>query len=117
MSILKESNSLKDYQVDIMGTKMVIDLEELMESIKLENEFLNKVEEKEKEEVEDKNIPYDYAINAAKYELIRLFLDVLLSSNEEIDEKMGYRSLDNLSFPFKLSFNTLVEYKIIKEVN
>jgi len=115
MSILKESNSLKDYQVDIMGTKMVIDLEELMESIKLENELLNKVEEKE--EVEDKNIPYDYAINAAKYELIRLFLDVLLSSNEEIDEKMGYRSLDNLSFPFKLSFNTLVEYKIIKEVN
>lgn len=115
MSILKESNSLKDYQVDIMGTKMVIDLEELMESIKLENELLNKVEEKE--EVGDKDIPYDYAINAAKYELIRLFLDVLLSSNEEIDEKMGYRSLDNLSFPFKLSFNTLVEYKIIKEVN
>ena len=47
----------------------------------------------------------------------RLFLDVILSTNEEIDEKMGYKSLDNLSFPFKLSFNTLIEYKIIKEVN
>lgn len=107
MSILKESNSLKDYQVDIMGTRMVVDLEELMSCIKLE---------KEKKEGEDE-LSQDFAINAAKYEMLRLFLDVLLSTDEEIDEKMGYKSLDNLSFPFKLSFNTLVEYKIIKEVN
>ena len=107
MSILKELNSLKDYQVDIMGTKMVVDLEELMSCIKLE---------KEKKEGEDE-LSQDFAINAAKYEMLRLFLDVLLSTDEEIDEKMGYKSLDNLSFPFKLSFNTLVEYKIIKEVN
>ena len=107
MSILKETNSLKDYQVDIMGTRMVVDLEELMSCIKLE---------KEKKEGEDE-LSQDFAINAAKYEMFRLFLDVLLSTDEEIDEKMGYKSLDNLSFPFKLSFNTLVEYKIIKEVN
>ena len=107
MSILKESNSLKDYQVDIMGTRMVVDLEELMSCIKLE---------KEKKEGENE-LSQDFAINAAKYEMLRLFLDVLLSTDEEIDEKMGYKSLDNLSFPFKLSFNTLVEYKIIKEVN
>tara|TARA_Y100000389_G_scaffold164536_1_gene168300 strand:+ start:1034 stop:1357 length:324 start_codon:yes stop_codon:yes gene_type:complete len=107
MSILKETNSLKDYQVDIMGTRMVVDLEELMSCIKLE---------KEKKEGEDE-LSQDFAINAAKYEMLRLFLDVLLSTDEEIDEKMGYKSLDNLSFPFKLSFNTLVEYKIIKEVN
>ncbi len=107
MSILKETNSLKDYQVDIMGTRMVVDLEELMSCIKLE---------KEKKKGEDE-LNQDFAINAAKYEMLRLFLDVLLSTDEEIDEKMGYKSLDNLSFPFKLSFNTLVEYKIIKEVN
>ncbi len=90
-----------------MGTRMVVDLEELMSCIKLE---------KEKKEGEDE-LSQDFAINAAKYEMLRLFLDVLLSTDEEIDEKMGYKSLDNLSFPFKLSFNTLVEYKIIKEVN
>jgi len=90
-----------------MGTRMVVDLEELMGCIKLE---------KEKKEGED-GLNQDFAINAAKYEMLRLFLDVLLSTDEEIDEKMGYKSLDNLSFPFKLSFNTLVEYKIIKEVN
>ena len=90
-----------------MGTRMVVDLEELMSCIKLE---------KEKKKGEDE-LNQDFAINAAKYEMLRLFLDVLLSTDEEIDEKMGYKSLDNLSFPFKLSFNTLVEYKIIKEVN
>lgn len=108
MSILREMSSLKDFQVDIMGTKMVVDLDELMNCITLEKE--SKI--KEDEEVTD-----NLAINAAKYEMLRLFLDVILSTNEEIDEKMGYKSLDNLSFPFKLSFNTLIEYKIIKEVN
>ena len=49
--------------------------------------------------------------------MVKLLIDVLLSTNEEINEKMGYKSLDNLSFPFKLSFNTLIQYKIIKEVN
>lgn len=112
MSILKDTNSLKEFQVDIMGTKMVVDLDELMDIVKLDSEELTT-----NNEGVDKAPQYDYAINAAKYEMIRLFLDVLLSTNEEIDEKMGYRSLDNLSFPFKLSFNTLIEYKIIKEVN
>jgi len=101
-------SSLKDFQVEIMGTKMVVDLNELMNCITLEKESKNK----EGEEVTD-----NLAINAAKYEMLRLFLDVILSTDEEIDEKMGYKSLDNLSFPFKLSFNTLIEYKIIKEVN
>ena len=108
MSILREMSSLKDFQVEIMGTKMVVDLNELMNCITLEKQ--SKI--KEGEEVID-----NLAINAAKYEMLRLFLDVILSTDEEIDEKMGYKSLDNLSFPFKLSFNTLIEYKIIKEVN
>jgi len=101
-------SSLKDFQVDIMGTKMVVDLDELMNCITLEKESKTK---------EDEEVTDNLAINAAKYEMLRLFLDVILSTNEEIDEKMGYKSLDNLSFPFKLSFNTLIEYKIIKEVN
>ena len=113
MSILKEMNSLKEYQIDIVGSKMVIDLDEMMRFIKLEREP-SQVRDGEDEEGEFKP---ELAINAAKYEMLRLLVDVLLSTNEEIDEKMGYKSLDNLSFPFKLSFNTLIEYKIIKEVN
>ena len=112
MSILKDMSSLKEYQVEILGSKMVVDLDEMMGFIKLDNEQYNVEEENA-----DGEFKPEFAINAAKYEMLRLFLDVILSTNEEIDEKMGYKSLDNLSFPFKLSFNTLIEYKIIKEVN
>jgi len=34
-----------------------------------------------------------------------------------MDNKMGYKSLDNSGFPFKLAFNTLIEHKILKETN
>jgi len=112
MSILKDMSSLKEYQVEILGSKMVVDLDEMMGFIKLDNEQYNVEEEND-----DGEFKAEFAINPVKYEMLRLFLDVILSTNEEIDEKMGYKSLDNLSFPFKLSINTLIEYKIIKEVN
>ena len=104
MSILKETNSLKDFQVNIMGVKMVVDVERLMSEITLP------VTEEEGESS-------GLAINAAKYETLRTLLDVILTGEEQIDDKMGYKSLDNSTFPFKLALNTLIEYKIIKEVN
>jgi hypothetical protein len=115
MNILKEMNSIKEFQVDIMGSKMVIDLDEMMNFIMLDKSKSEIVDDENKSETDP--MEYDFAINAAKYEMVKLLIDVLLSTNEEIDEKMGYKSLDNLSFPFKLSFNTLIQYKIIKEVN
>ena len=104
MSILKETNSLKDFQVNIMGVKMVVDVERLMSEITLATT---------QEEEESSGL----TINAAKYETLRTLLDVIFTGDEQIDDKMGYKSLDNSTFPFKLALNTLIEYKIIKEVN
>ncbi len=101
---MKETNSLKDFQASIMGVKMVVDVEKLMTHITLETT---------KEEEESSGL----AINAAKYEILRTLLDVIFTGDEQIDDKMGYKSLDNSTFPFKLALNTLIEYKIIKEVN
>ena len=89
---------------------MVIDMEELIEQVRIESK-INPTEKGDGDE--DDN----YAINVAKYEVLRLLLDVILTNSEEIDDKMGYKSLDNSGFPFKLALNTLIEYKIIKEVN
>jgi|ETNvirenome_6_85_1030632.scaffolds.fasta_scaffold00046_31 hypothetical protein len=104
MSILKETNSLKDFQAEIMGVKMIVDMEKVIEQITIDTS-------KEEDEVGG------FAINAAKYEILRVLLDVIFSGDEQIDDKMGYKSLDNSTFPFKLALNTLIEYKIIKEVN
>ncbi len=104
MSILKETNSLKDFQVKIMGVKMVVDVEKVIDHITMESD-------------DDEEHSSGLAINAAKYEILRVLLDVIFSGDEQIDDKMGYKSLDNSTFPFKLALNTLIEYKIIKEVN
>ena len=105
MSILKEMNSLKDFQLHICDVKMIIDMDELIKQVILD-----------KKEIDGKLID-DFAINAPKYEIFRLLLEVIMSHQEEMDNKMGYKSLDNSGFPFKLAFNTLIEHKILKEIN
>jgi hypothetical protein len=52
-------------------------------------------------------------ISVVKYELIKIMVDVVLSESEETDEKLGHKS--NLSIPFKLAFNTLLNNKIINK--
>ena len=57
----------------------------------------------------------DTKINIIKYELVKLMLDVILTENDDIDEKLGLSSGNNLTLPFKLAFNTLLNKKIINK--
>lgn len=57
----------------------------------------------------------DTKINIIKYELVKLMLDVILTESDEIDEKLGLSSGSDLSLPFKLAFNTLLNKKIINK--
>ena len=104
MTTLQDLNSLKEFQLEIMGIKMVIDIEKLINHVIIKPD-------------KDTPISGEFAINGPKYEIFRLLLEVILSSEEEMDNKMGYKSLDNSGFPFKLAFNTLIEHKILKEIN
>ena len=54
-------------------------------------------------------------INAPKYEILRLMVDVLLTQNEEVDTEMGIYGLNKASIPFKIAYNTLINYNILKE--
>jgi len=55
-------------------------------------------------------------IDMAKYETIRVLFEVILSMQDEIDDGLGVeRALSDTTLPFKLSFNTLLQYGIIKE--
>jgi transcription initiation factor IIE alpha subunit len=56
-------------------------------------------------------------VNAAKYDILRTMLDVVLDVTEEIDETLGAEmGLEKSSLSFK-KLNTLYEYGIIKENN
>ena len=49
-----------------------------------------------------------------KYEMIKMMIDVILTEGGEVDEVMGARSSE-LSIPFKLAFNSLLNKKILNK--
>jgi hypothetical protein len=53
-------------------------------------------------------------ISIVKYEMIKMMVDVILSEGGEVDEVMGTRSSE-LSIPFKLAFNSLLNKKILNK--
>jgi hypothetical protein len=54
-------------------------------------------------------------ISVVKYELIRMMVETLIVENEEVDETLGMKN-NELSIPFKLSFNSLLYKKLINEI-
>ena len=53
-------------------------------------------------------------ISILKYDMLKLLVDVLLTESEEVDEKLGPKSSE-ISIPFKLAFNTLINKQIINK--
>jgi hypothetical protein len=60
--------------------------------------------------------PKSKEVDITKFELIRDLIDIILSHDEEDDTSLGAeRVLSTTSLSFKVAFNTLYEYGIIKE--
>jgi hypothetical protein len=82
---------------------------------------LDKIEEyldmsiKSDEEIEDDEFSgsTDMKINIIKFEMVKMLMDTILTEHEEIDEKLGMKSSNNTSIPFRLSFNSLLNKKLI----
>ena len=56
-------------------------------------------------------------IDGPKYDILRMCLEILFTYNEEVDDAMGLaKALESTSIPFKVAFNTLLDYGILKEV-
>ena len=112
----------------IGGIEYAIDLEALNNLItsKFDNDKLKEIETKELiddtgtvygKEIITKEYDRVREIDMAKYETIRILFEVVLSTQEEVDDDLGVeRALEALPLPFKLSFNTLLQYGVIKEI-
>jgi hypothetical protein len=71
----------------------------------------------EKTEVIIKKYHKGKEIDISKYETYRTLIEILLSYNEESDDTLGpERGLNSTPLPFKIAFNTLVKYKVLKEL-
>lgn len=58
-------------------------------------------------------------INIATYETVRMLLEIILtfSEGEDVDNALGsHRALQASTLSFKIAFNTLLKYGIIKEL-
>ena len=115
--------------IEIGGIEYYIDLNSLDKIITSKNSRGNTVTETERKsildengkvistEVTEKSYERPREINMARYETVRQLIDVILTTLEEIDDELGIdRALDDLSLPFKLSFNTLIANGIINEI-
>ena len=111
----------------IAGNQYYFDLDELSQFIRIEKdetvddilgETKNDVEGgSEEKESEEPEAPVEgQIIDLTKWETIKVMIESVLSENGPVDEAMGRTKLgEQLSIPFRLSFNTLLNYKIIKE--
>jgi hypothetical protein len=52
-------------------------------------------------------------INIIKFEMLKMMLEVILSEDLEIDDKLGLKNSANISVPFKIAFNSLLNKKLI----
>ena len=90
--------------IQVLGENYFIDLDEI---------------EKYLDMGQDENSPdsttgtSETRINIIKFEMVKMLLETVLTEQEIIDEKLGMKSNSNTSIPFRISFNSLLNKKLI----
>ncbi len=89
--------------INVLGENYFIDLDEI-------EKYLDMSDESTTEPLTGST---EMRINIIKFEMVKLLLETVLSENEIMDDKLGMKSSSNTSIPFKLSFNSLLNKKLI----
>ena len=84
----------------IFNEEYFLDLDKIEDYIKISKDELSS------------GVTEGQTISIVKYETIKLMLEIVMDEPEPIDESLGSKSSE-LSIPFKLAFNTLLNKKII----
>lgn len=95
--------------LSILNEEYFIDIDKFDEYVQVSKETVVKVDE------DDNPVEGDTegnTISIVKYEVLKLMMEVIMEGHDSIDEKMGIKSSE-ISIPFKLAFNTLLNKKII----
>jgi hypothetical protein len=89
--------------IKVLGENYYIDLDKIEEYLDMSDQY---PENETSGNTETK-------INIIKFEMVKMLLDTILTEHEEIDEQLGMKSSLNTSIPFRLSFNSLLNKKLI----
>ena len=101
----------------IAGNQYFFDLDELSQFIRIDrddnvDDILGQAKKELAEMKESEDIPVEgQIIDITKWETIKVMVESVLSEHAIVDEAMGITKLgEQLSIPFRLSFNTLLNY-------
>jgi len=89
--------------LNVLGENYYVDLDEIESYIDMTDEL----------PVEQTSGTTEMKINIIKFEMVKMLMEVILSENEEIDEKLGIKSSSKTSIPFRIAFNSLLNKKLI----
>lgn len=89
--------------ISLLGENYYVDLDEIESYIDMTNEV----------SIETTSGSTDMRINIIKFEMVKMLMEVVLSENEEVDEKLGIKSASKTTIPFRLAFNSLLNKKLI----
>ena len=89
--------------IKVLGENYYIDLDKVEEYLDMSDQYPD----------EETSGNTETRINIIKFEMVKMLMDTILTEHEEIDEKLGMKSSNNTSIPFRLSFNSLLNKKLI----
>ena len=99
----------------ILNEYYYLDLDKMEDLVNIPTKEKTDTEKTEGEESEVEELDgMTQHISIVKYDMLKIMVDVLMTESEEVDEKLGPKSSE-LSIPFKLAFNTLLNKKIINK--
>jgi hypothetical protein len=90
--------------IQVLGENYFIDLDEI-------ESYLDMIHDEDSSDSESGVT--ETKINIIKFEMVKLLLDTVLNEQEVVDEKLGMKSNSNVSIPFKIAFNSLLNKKLI----
>ena len=95
--------------IKVLGENYFFDLDEIEKYIDMASDK-NDIENEDEFSGITTN---DMRINVVKYEMVKFLMDTVLTEHDEVDEKLGLKSSNNTSIPFRIAFNSLLNKKLI----
>ena len=115
--------------IEFGGVIYHLDLDKLSETIslttKLEKEIVETIEKQYFDEngtltgseVLKTTKDRELTIDSTKYDMLRMMIEIITDDMEDTDDSLGVdRALEKTSLAYKIAFNTLHNYGILKEV-
>ncbi len=103
--------------LDFAGKELIVDFDKLSEMVRATNPLMRDEKGNILKDDDGKVILDDALhVDVTKYEMLRDMLSTVLQGTDEIDEKLGVMALHYLPVSFKLSYNTLIHYDILREI-